>query len=155
MERADGGRVVHVQSQLALFFASSESARTSLVGSLMRMRTLDIAIRKHLKASEAVRAQIHEVGQAQNETAGTAVASSQRNAKRPRCEAAEAVVASSCDVRASLRQELKFHCDAAVALSLERRGAAQNSVHCAQDVYLMWRLRRANLQRSLQLHNSL
>lgn len=156
MQREDGGRVLDVQSQLALFFASSESARTCLVGSLMRMRTLDIAIQQHIKASEAVKAQIND-----DDARAQMAAAASSSRKRPRCEeeggtATEAGVSPSCDdVRPSpLRQQLDFHCDAAVALSLERRGAALNSVHCAQDVYLMWRLRRANLARCLQLHTS-
>ncbi|CUE98932.1 Hypothetical protein, putative [Bodo saltans] len=167
-----------VNSQVSLFYAGSESARTNLVHSLMRMRTLDVCIQRHLQEAEAARTQVDELLLHAVVIASTLNPSLDDNSnrgtssskKRPRSVTSHDADPASVKTKARaktrresslddrrhqlLREKLAFHCNAALALSRERKGFADNATHCAQDIYFMWKLRSANLQRALQLHNS-
>jgi hypothetical protein len=162
-----------VNSQVALFYAGSESTRTNLVYSLMRMRTLDICIQRHLHEAESSRREFDLMpvrSAAVNTELETKPPSRTHRtpAKRRRCHDAVSSTSQhpdcstgirgdateSAQLRQHLRERIAFHCNAAAALSLERKGLADNATHCAQDIYLMWKLRCATLERALLLHNS-
>lgn len=155
-----------VHSQVALFYAGSEFVRTNLVVSLMRMRTLDVAIRQHLRQAEDVKQQLllcmaaNTAGRDdQHERTGTAKSA---RASRKRLRAADTPAPHSYDddtarlgeKQRTLVAQLHLHCDMATSLSIERQQLADNSVSCAQDMYVSWRLRVANLRRALQLHHN-
>jgi hypothetical protein len=138
----------------------------------MRMKTLDICIQRHLHEAESSRKQFDMMPvrspAVNTELATNAPSCKYRTpAKRRRCHdpvsstqqpdgstGISSDATENAQLRQHLRERIAFHCNAAVALSLERKGLADNATHCAQDIYLMWKLRCATLERALLLHNS-